>query len=132
MTRELQREHPSALKMFEEIEIKLKGKEIAVFLDYDGTLSPIVDDPDVAFMSDAVRTFSLLFFVFSLPCGSFLLDAQMRDAVRDVARCFPTAIVSGRGKDKVSYFHYLSLFFLFLIVRRVTDFHDFSDRSLTS
>lgn len=26
-----------------------------MFLDYDGTLSPIVDDPDNAFMSDDVR-----------------------------------------------------------------------------
>jgi len=25
-----------------------------MFLDYDGTLSPIVDDPDRAFMSDEV------------------------------------------------------------------------------
>ena len=25
-----------------------------MFLDYDGTLSPIVDDPDCAFMSEAV------------------------------------------------------------------------------
>jgi hypothetical protein len=27
---------------------------MVVFLDYDGTLSPIVDDPDQAFMTDAV------------------------------------------------------------------------------
>lgn len=31
-----------------------KGKEIVVFLDYDGTLSPIVDDPDRAFMTNEV------------------------------------------------------------------------------
>lgn len=31
-----------------------KGKRIVVFLDYDGTLSPIVSDPDSAFMSDPV------------------------------------------------------------------------------
>lgn len=31
-------------------------RKIAVFLDYDGTLSPIVDDPDCAFMSEEVRT----------------------------------------------------------------------------
>ncbi|URE45235.1 hypothetical protein MUK42_36416 [Musa troglodytarum] len=31
-----------------------KGKQIVMFLDYDGTLSPIVDDPDSAFMSDTV------------------------------------------------------------------------------
>jgi len=33
-----------------------KGKKIVVFLDYDGTLSPIVNDPDRAFMSDEVIT----------------------------------------------------------------------------
>lgn len=32
-----------------------EGKEVAVFLDYDGTLSPIVEDPDKAYISDAVR-----------------------------------------------------------------------------
>jgi hypothetical protein len=31
-----------------------KGKQIVMFLDYDGTLSPIVDDPDRAFMSRPV------------------------------------------------------------------------------
>lgn len=30
------------------------GKQIVMFLDYDGTLSPIVQDPDRAFMSDSV------------------------------------------------------------------------------
>jgi trehalose 6-phosphate phosphatase len=33
-----------------------RGKKIVVFLDYDGTLSPIVNDPDRAFMSDEVIT----------------------------------------------------------------------------
>ncbi|KAG0494689.1 hypothetical protein HPP92_005683 [Vanilla planifolia] len=72
---------PSALSMFEEITKAAMGKQIVMFLDYDGTLSPIVDDPDCAFMSDA-----------------------MRDAVRDLARHFPTAIVSGRCRDKVYSF----------------------------
>lgn len=48
--------HPSALDMFDHIMDASKGKQIVVFLDYDGTLSPIVDDPDRAFMSDAVRS----------------------------------------------------------------------------
>ncbi|VAI31981.1 unnamed protein product [Triticum turgidum subsp. durum] len=52
-----------------------------MFLDYDGTLSPIVDDPDAAFMSET-----------------------MRMAVRSVAKHFPTAIVSGRCRDKVFEF----------------------------
>ncbi|KAF3796907.1 putative trehalose-phosphate phosphatase 6 [Nymphaea thermarum] len=72
---------PSALKNFDDMMKASKGKQIVMFLDYDGTLSPIVDDPDRAFMSDA-----------------------MRAAVRDVARYFPTAIVSGRCRDKVYSF----------------------------
>ncbi|EAZ06967.1 hypothetical protein OsI_29208 [Oryza sativa Indica Group] len=73
--------HPSALSKFEQIVAASKGKKIVMFLDYDGTLSPIVDDPDSAFMSDT-----------------------MRRAVRSVAKHFPTAIVSGRCRDKVFEF----------------------------
>ncbi|KAJ6990891.1 trehalose-phosphate phosphatase J [Populus alba x Populus x berolinensis] len=73
--------HPSALEMFEQIIDASKGKQIVMFLDYDGTLSPIVDDPDKAFMSK-----------------------QMRATVRKLARFFPTAIVSGRCRDKVYNF----------------------------
>ncbi|KAK8967392.1 putative trehalose-phosphate phosphatase 4 [Platanthera guangdongensis] len=75
------RNHPSALCRFEEIAAAAKGKKIVMFLDYDGTLSPIVDNPDSAFMSEA-----------------------MRAAVKNVARYFPTAIVSGRCRDKVFSF----------------------------
>ncbi|XP_059624295.1 probable trehalose-phosphate phosphatase J [Cornus florida] len=74
-------QHPSALDMFEQITNASKGKQIVMFLDYDGTLSPIVEDPDRAYMSD-----------------------QMRDTVRKLARHFPTAIVSGRCRDKVYNF----------------------------
>ncbi|EYU31023.1 hypothetical protein ABFS82_08G227400 [Erythranthe guttata] len=74
-------QHPSALNVFDEITSASKGKQIVMFLDYDGTLSPIVDDPDRAFMSDA-----------------------MRATVRKLARYFPTAIVSGRCRDKVYSF----------------------------
>uniref|UniRef100_K3YIX9 Trehalose 6-phosphate phosphatase n=1 Tax=Setaria italica TaxID=4555 RepID=K3YIX9_SETIT len=74
-------EHPSALSKFDQVVAASKGKQIVVFLDYDGTLSPIVDDPDAAYMSDT-----------------------MRRAVRSVAKHFPTAIVSGRCRDKVFEF----------------------------
>lgn len=37
-----------------------RGKQIVMFLDYDGTLSPIVDDPDRAFMSDSVSIYALI------------------------------------------------------------------------
>ncbi|CAI9116331.1 OLC1v1017446C1 [Oldenlandia corymbosa var. corymbosa] len=67
--------------MFDEIVMGSKGKQIVMFLDYDGTLSPIVDDPDRAFISP-----------------------EMREAVRDVAHYFPTAIVTGRCRAKVYSF----------------------------
>ncbi|CAI9762353.1 unnamed protein product [Fraxinus pennsylvanica] len=73
--------YPSALASFEEIKNVAKGKQVALFLDYDGTLSPIVDNPDLAYMSNA-----------------------MRDAVRIAANYFPTAIISGRSRDKVYEF----------------------------
>lgn len=58
----LQVKYPSALTSFEQITNYAKGKRIALFLDYDGTLSPIVDNPDCAFMSDAVRISGLCNF----------------------------------------------------------------------
>jgi trehalose 6-phosphate phosphatase len=48
------------------------------FLDYDGTLSPIVSDPDAAFITDETRA-----------------------ALALLARSHTTAIVSGRSLDKV-------------------------------
>ncbi|PKU86417.1 probable trehalose-phosphate phosphatase 6 [Dendrobium catenatum] len=75
------RRHPSALSKFDEITAASMGKKIVVFLDYDGTLSPIVEDPDSAFMT-----------------------ASMRAAVKGVAKYFPTAIVTGRCIDKVFNF----------------------------
>lgn len=55
-----QLKYPSAIRSFEQIANYAKGKRIALFLDYDGTLSPIVDNPDCAFMSSAVRTYAAL------------------------------------------------------------------------
>ncbi|CAN8256750.1 unnamed protein product [Cochlearia groenlandica] len=74
-------QHPSALDMFKEIMEASQGKQIVMFLDYDGTLSPIVDDPDKAYMSN-----------------------KMRRTVKKLAKCFPTAIVTGRCIDKVYNF----------------------------
>ncbi|GMP69923.1 hypothetical protein CsSME_00028999 [Camellia sinensis var. sinensis] len=73
--------YPSALASFEQITNYAKGKRIALFLDYDGTLSTIVDNPDCAFMSN-----------------------PMRATVRNLAKYFPTAIISGRSRDKVYEF----------------------------
>ncbi|PIM99150.1 Trehalose-phosphatase [Handroanthus impetiginosus] len=70
--------YPSALQSFQLIMDRAKNRKLVMFLDYDGTLSPIVDDPDRAFMS-----------------------SEMRSALRHVAKHYPTAIISGRSRDKV-------------------------------
>ena len=47
---------PDAVQCFGTMEVeKLKGKHLALFLDYDGTLTPIVPNPDRAFISDEMR-----------------------------------------------------------------------------
>ncbi|KAG2410509.1 trehalose-phosphate phosphatase [Vigna angularis] len=66
--------HPSALDMFEQIMDASRGKQIVMFLDYDGTLSPIVDDPDRAFMSDSVYNFVRLAELYY--AGSHGMDIQ--------------------------------------------------------
>jgi len=73
---------PSALDDFEAIYRRAQGKRLAVFLDYDGTLTPIVDTPDKAVMQE-----------------------EMRAAVIELARHCPVGIISGRDlkdvRDKV-------------------------------
>lgn len=46
---------PSALTRSAEILQCADGKEIVVFLDYDGTLTPIVDRPELAILSEEMR-----------------------------------------------------------------------------
>ncbi len=69
---------PSALDRMEEIERRLRGKRPAVFLDYDGTLTPIVPRPEDA-----------------------RITAEMRRTVEELAGRCPVAIVSGRDLPNV-------------------------------
>ena len=69
---------PHALNNSEELEQQLSGKKPAVFLDYDGTLTPIVDRPEDAVISDS-----------------------MRDAVRGLAERCVVCVVSGRDRPVV-------------------------------
>ncbi len=69
---------PSALADFHDIENTLGGRVAAVFLDYDGTLTPIVDTPEQAVLSD-----------------------EMRAVVRRLGDRCVTAIVSGRTRKDV-------------------------------
>jgi trehalose 6-phosphate phosphatase len=66
---------PHALAHGDELARRLAGKVPAVFLDYDGTLTPIVDRPE-----DAV------------------ISQDMRNAVRRLAKRCPVCVVSGRDR----------------------------------
>ena len=69
---------PSALDLIDEIIAGAGGKRPAVFLDYDGTLTPIVSHPEDAWLSDS-----------------------MRQTLRSLAARVPVAILSGRDLDDV-------------------------------
>lgn len=69
---------PSALERTEELAGRIRERTPAVFLDYDGTLTPIVDDP-----------------------GEALLPPETREAVERLSRLCPVAVVSGRDLREV-------------------------------
>lgn len=70
------KELPSALTNFSAL---LQGKKPAVFLDYDGCLSPIVKDPDKA-----------------------ILSSEMRKTLQRLAEVCAVAVVSGRDRANVA------------------------------
>ncbi|MFO7707080.1 MAG: trehalose-phosphatase [Desulfobacterales bacterium] len=73
---------PSALDDFERILRMAQGKRLAVFLDYDGTLSPIAETPEQAVMPENIR-----------------------EAVTELSRHCAVGVISGRDlkdvQDKV-------------------------------
>lgn len=69
---------PSALEARAELDARLAGRKPAVFLDYDGTLTPIVERPDLA-----------------------VLSSEMRAIVTGLADRCPVCIVSGRDRPDV-------------------------------
>ncbi|WP_461491120.1 trehalose-phosphatase [Pontibacter sp. HJ8] len=71
-------ELPSALEKSEELQALLDAKSPAVFLDYDGCLTPIVKEPDMAILSD-----------------------EMRQALQELAAVCKVAVVSGRDRQNV-------------------------------
>ncbi|MGD8698180.1 MAG: trehalose-phosphatase [Gemmatimonadales bacterium] len=71
-------ELPSALGSWEEIAGALEHKRPAVFLDYDGTLTPIVSQPEDALLSEG-----------------------MRSVLSDLGTLCTVAIVSGRDRNDV-------------------------------
>jgi trehalose-phosphatase len=69
---------PSALNLVDDIVAGASGKRPAVFLDYDGTLTPIVSHPEDAWLSES-----------------------MRQTLQSLAARVPVAILSGRDLDDV-------------------------------
>lgn len=69
---------PSALKEGEDLFDSIKNHQPAIFFDYDGTLSPIVDHPEDAIISD-----------------------EMRQKLEELSRHTKVAIVSGRDMEDV-------------------------------
>ncbi|WP_367198466.1 trehalose-phosphatase [Amorphus sp. 3PC139-8] len=61
-----------------ELRARLSGRPLAVFLDYDGTLTPIVEDHTKAFLAD-----------------------DMRSAIAELARSCKVAVISGRDLQMV-------------------------------
>lgn len=72
------KELPSALRCFSKITEGFKNKKPLVFLDFDGTLAPIVEHHANAAISE-----------------------EMKKLVKELAKKFPLAIVSGRGLEDV-------------------------------
>lgn len=69
---------PSALEQLEEIEQRGQDKKVALFLDYDGTLTPIVESPEEA-----------------------ILSPHMRSIIEELSRYCTVAVVSGRDLKDV-------------------------------
>ena len=72
---------PHALQSFDTIASTLKGKQLAIFLDYDGTLTPIVSDPSQA-----------------------RITAETTATIETLSQRHPTAIVTGRKIDTIRGF----------------------------
>jgi len=72
---------PNALSAFSDLAAQPIGKRFVFFLDYDGTLSPIVSNPDEAYITE-----------------------ECRAALRQLSARYSASIVSGRSCEKLTAF----------------------------
>lgn len=71
---------PPALEQWTEIGRLVRNRRVAVFLDYDGTLTPIVDRPELAVLPD-----------------------ETRQTLEALANCCTVVIISGRKRSDVAH-----------------------------
>ena len=69
---------PPALESLDEIFNRIGSKTLGIFLDYDGTLTPIVDRPELA-----------------------VLSPKMKAVIENLSKQCLVAIISGRGRQDV-------------------------------
>lgn len=69
---------PDATRLLHSLPKKLGDRQVAVFLDFDGTLSPIVENPSHASLPEATR-----------------------ESLTHLTQCAPTAVISGRDLKDV-------------------------------
>lgn len=91
-------ELPSALQSIDAIENRIQGKRIAVFLDYDGTLTPIVARPDLAVFSDETRR---VVGELATLCPVTIVSGRDRKEVQSLVGIDPIAYVGSHGFDIV-------------------------------
>ncbi len=87
---------PSALEDFRDIAAELEGKRMAVFLDYDGTLTPIVETPDRAVLSEEMREAVVR---LSLRCPVGIISGRDLEDVRDKVRIDSVVYAGSHGFD---------------------------------
>lgn len=73
--------HANALTNFDMLQSRFDGHQVVVFLDYDGTLTPIVSDPSKA-----------------------VLSPVMKETLEQLRHLFITGVISGRSLDKIETF----------------------------
>uniref|UniRef100_A0A0D9XXM5 Trehalose 6-phosphate phosphatase n=1 Tax=Leersia perrieri TaxID=77586 RepID=A0A0D9XXM5_9ORYZ len=78
-----------ALVSFDDITANTQEKKIALFLDYDGTLSPIVNDPERAFMSLSARSRQKPIEGATVESNIFCVSVHYRNVAEEVYKICP-------------------------------------------
>jgi len=89
---------PSALDHFAKLERQLAGKQVGIFLDYDGTLTPIVDRPELAALSDEMR---LLLNELGGQCATAIVSGRALQELEELVRVDNLFYAGSHGFDVV-------------------------------